>query len=96
MRVPATFPPPSDQAKFDELEKQVVEMNTNGQALNRNYNQLVELKCVLEKDEVFFRQVKSSPQLGLSPSDFPFSPVKKISCAKKMQRLLLRKVDREV
>lgn len=46
------------QAKFDELEKQVQEMNTNNQALNRNYNQLIELKAVLEKDEVFFHQVE--------------------------------------
>lgn len=32
-------------------------MVVNNQALSRNYNQLVELKCVLEKDEMFFKQV---------------------------------------
>jgi len=31
-------------------------MNTNNEALSRNYNQLIELQQVLEKDEVFFRQ----------------------------------------
>jgi len=44
------------EARFDEKEKQILEMNTHQEALHRNYNQLIELYHVLEKDEDFFSQ----------------------------------------
>jgi len=42
------------QAKFEDLEKELIQMNSNQEMLKRNYNELIELKHVLEKDNVFF------------------------------------------
>jgi len=42
------------EAKFDELEKELLQMNSNQETLDRNLNELVELQCVLEKDAWFF------------------------------------------
>eukprot|EP01112_Ceratiomyxa_fruticulosa_P019260 TRINITY_DN6281_c0_g1_i1.p1 TRINITY_DN6281_c0_g1~~TRINITY_DN6281_c0_g1_i1.p1 ORF type:complete len:870 (-),score=187.55 TRINITY_DN6281_c0_g1_i1:162-2633(-) len=44
------------EARFDELEKELLQMNSNQQMLNRNYNELIELKYVLTKDAVFFEE----------------------------------------
>eukprot|EP01125_Pyxidicula_operculata_P007322 TRINITY_DN2492_c0_g1_i3.p1 TRINITY_DN2492_c0_g1~~TRINITY_DN2492_c0_g1_i3.p1 ORF type:complete len:866 (-),score=210.00 TRINITY_DN2492_c0_g1_i3:33-2630(-) len=52
------------EAKFDELEKQIVEMNGHQDKLNHNYNQLIELKYVLIKDESFFAEALK----GITPS----------------------------
>lgn len=61
---PAKKPSMDDlENRFDELEKQLVEMKNHNETLHRNYNQLVELRHVLEKDEVFFRQAGGDRQL---------------------------------
>jgi len=44
------------EARFEDLEKELLQMNSNQEMLKRNYNELVELKHVLEKDNVFFAQ----------------------------------------
>lgn len=46
------------ESKFEDLEKQIQQMNTNQEALNRNYNQLDELKHVLQKDDDFFKEAQ--------------------------------------
>jgi V-type H+-transporting ATPase subunit a len=45
------------EARFEDYEKQLLEMNSHQQALHRNRNQLVELHHVLEKDAAFFHRV---------------------------------------
>lgn len=42
------------ETHFDELEKELIQMNTNQEMLNRNYNELIELRHVLQKDTSFF------------------------------------------
>jgi len=42
------------EGKFDELEKELIQMNTNQETLDRNSNELIELQHVLEKDAFFF------------------------------------------
>lgn len=42
------------ESHFDELEKELVQMNSNQEMLNRNHNELIELKHVLQKDGSFF------------------------------------------
>eukprot|EP01119_Soliformovum_irregulare_P000475 TRINITY_DN1032_c0_g1_i2.p1 TRINITY_DN1032_c0_g1~~TRINITY_DN1032_c0_g1_i2.p1 ORF type:complete len:833 (+),score=264.88 TRINITY_DN1032_c0_g1_i2:93-2591(+) len=42
---------------FSELESDLISMNTNQEALDRNYNELIELKHVLTKDNAFFSEV---------------------------------------
>jgi len=44
------------ESKFEELEKELVQMNSNQEMLNRNYNELIELKFVLTKDNTFFSE----------------------------------------
>jgi len=45
------------EQKLDELEKEVIEMNNNQDMLNRNYNELIELKHLLTKNTTFFSEV---------------------------------------
>mmetsp|Transcript_8545 Transcript_8545/g.21583 ORF Transcript_8545/g.21583 Transcript_8545/m.21583 type:complete len:819 (-) Transcript_8545:19-2475(-) len=59
---PESFATPSSRAhieelegKFEELEREVLQMNNNQQTLDRNYNELIELRYVLEKDADFFQ-----------------------------------------
>ena len=49
----------SFQAQFEDLEKELLQLNVNQEKLKRNCNELIELKHVLEKDSEFFEQVKS-------------------------------------
>eukprot|EP01113_Clastostelium_recurvatum_P000805 TRINITY_DN1035_c0_g1_i7.p1 TRINITY_DN1035_c0_g1~~TRINITY_DN1035_c0_g1_i7.p1 ORF type:complete len:835 (-),score=318.82 TRINITY_DN1035_c0_g1_i7:212-2716(-) len=44
------------EGRFDELEKELAQMNANQTMLNRNNNELVELQHVLTKDAVFFQE----------------------------------------
>jgi len=44
------------EAKLDEFEKDILQMNTNKENLDRSYNELTELKYVLEKDAFFFNE----------------------------------------
>jgi len=58
------------EAKFDELEKELLQMNNNQETLDRNYNELVELEYVLENNAFFFdeqdlqRAEQDETQLG--------------------------------
>lgn len=42
------------EQKFEELEKELQNMNQNQETLDRNLNELIELQYVLEKDAFFF------------------------------------------
>jgi len=44
------------EGRFDELEKELIQLNGNQQMLDRNYNELIELRHVLSTDSVFFAQ----------------------------------------
>eukprot|EP01133_Synstelium_polycarpum_P015196 gene15196-17982_t len=44
------------EARFDELEVELKQANSNQEILLRNYNELVELRHVLTKDAVFFQE----------------------------------------
>jgi hypothetical protein len=46
------------QAKLEELEAEILEVNGNSERLARSYNELVELQLVLEKAGSFFDQVR--------------------------------------
>jgi len=50
------------ESQFDELEKEQITMNTNQDMLNRNYNELIELKHVLHTDDTFFAAVGQDNQ----------------------------------
>lgn len=52
------------ESRFEEYEKQILEMNNHQQALHRNRNQLVELYHVLEKDAAFFHRVGDTGERG--------------------------------
>lgn len=44
------------EAKLEEYEKDLLEMNSSQEILDRNFNELIELKYVLEKDAYFFNE----------------------------------------
>ncbi|KAI9180406.1 hypothetical protein LWI28_004541 [Acer negundo] len=48
------------EVKLGELEAELVEMNANGEKLQRNYSELVEYKLVLQKAGEFFSSVLNS------------------------------------
>ncbi|BAT90966.1 V-type proton ATPase subunit a3 [Vigna angularis] len=47
------------EVKLTEIESELVEMNANGEKLQRSYNELVEYKLVLQKAGEFFRSAQS-------------------------------------
>lgn len=50
------------EAKLDELEAEMLEVNGNSERLARSYNELVELQLVLEKAGSFFDQARVEAQ----------------------------------
>ncbi|KAJ7978504.1 V-type proton ATPase subunit a [Quillaja saponaria] len=48
------------EVKLGELESELIEMNANGEKLQRSYNELVEYKLVLQKSGEFFHSAQSS------------------------------------
>ncbi|KAF2069868.1 hypothetical protein CYY_008808 [Polysphondylium violaceum] len=44
------------EARFDELEVELKQVNGNQETLQRNFNELIELRHVLMKDAVFFQE----------------------------------------
>lgn len=54
----------SVQAKLEELEAEMLEVNGNSERLARSYNELVELQLVLEKAGSFFDQARIDAQVG--------------------------------
>lgn len=49
------------QATFEKLENELKEVNSNAEALKRNYLELTELKHILKKTQVFFDEVCFKP-----------------------------------
>lgn len=45
------------EATFEKIESELKEVNTNAEALRRNYLELTELKEVLRKTQIFFAEV---------------------------------------
>ena len=45
------------QVKFEKLENELKEVNSNAETLKRNYLELTELKHILKKTQVFFDEV---------------------------------------
>jgi V-type H+-transporting ATPase subunit a len=50
------------EVKLGELEAELIELNANGEKLQRTYNELVEYKLVLEKAGEFFHSTLSTAQ----------------------------------
>jgi len=42
------------EAKLEEIEKELIQLSGNQETLDRNYNELIEMRHVLEKDTAFF------------------------------------------
>eukprot|EP01114_Cavostelium_apophysatum_P022526 TRINITY_DN817_c0_g1_i1.p1 TRINITY_DN817_c0_g1~~TRINITY_DN817_c0_g1_i1.p1 ORF type:complete len:810 (-),score=258.95 TRINITY_DN817_c0_g1_i1:55-2484(-) len=53
------------ETQFEDIEKELNQMNNNQEVLNRNYNELIEMKHVLTKDSAFF----SEATVDLSDAD---------------------------
>ncbi|XP_050366507.1 V-type proton ATPase subunit a3 [Argentina anserina] len=51
------------EVKLGELEAELIEINANGDKLQRSYNELVEYKLVLQKAGEFFHSAESSARL---------------------------------
>lgn len=45
------------EATFEKIESELRDVNTNAEALKRNFLELSELKEVLKKTQVFFQEV---------------------------------------
>ena len=52
------------EARLEQEEAELTVANNSAQMLERNRNELVELKHVLEKDQYFFQDVQAGPQEG--------------------------------
>nr|XP_053639529.1 V-type proton ATPase 116 kDa subunit a 1-like isoform X3 [Cherax quadricarinatus] len=51
------------EVKFEKLENELKEVNSNAEALKRNYLELTELKHILKKTQVFFDEALYPPNL---------------------------------
>lgn len=51
-------PFPISQANFEKIENELKEINTNQEALKRNFLELTELKFILRKTQQFFDEVR--------------------------------------
>ncbi|KAK9942683.1 hypothetical protein M0R45_008336 [Rubus argutus] len=51
------------EVKLGELEAELIEINANGEKLQRSYNELIEYKFVLQKAGEFFHSAESSARL---------------------------------
>lgn len=47
------------KATFEKLENEMKEINSNSEALKRNFLELTELKHILRKTQAFFDEVRS-------------------------------------
>lgn len=56
------------RAEFDELERELIQMNSNQEALTKEYNIAVEMKHVLQKDSSFFIGVPDASPIQESTS----------------------------
>ncbi|XP_053870197.1 V-type proton ATPase 116 kDa subunit a 1 isoform X3 [Malaclemys terrapin pileata] len=51
------------EANFEKIENELKEINTNQEALKRNFLELTELKCILRKTQQFFDEQMADPDL---------------------------------
>ena len=54
------------QATFEKLENEMKEVNSNAEALKRNYLELTELKHILRKTQGFFEEVRKPFKMATS------------------------------
>lgn len=59
------------EATFEKIESELKEVNTNAEALRRNYLELTELKEVLKKTHVFFSEVSGVSLVSDESVQFP-------------------------
>ena len=59
----------SCQATFEKLENEMKEINSNAEALKRNFLDLTELKHILRKTQSFFEEVQASTDRRSRRSD---------------------------
>ena len=64
------------QARLDELEKELLEINANSERLQRSYSELLELQLVLEKAGSFF----DDAQHRASAAQFERAPAAAADC----------------
>lgn len=50
------------QAKVDELEHELLELNANSDRLRRSYNELLELQLVIDRAGMFFDDVRHTAE----------------------------------
>uniref|UniRef100_A0A4W3H941 V-type proton ATPase subunit a n=1 Tax=Callorhinchus milii TaxID=7868 RepID=A0A4W3H941_CALMI len=77
---PADFEPLSLlllQASFEKLENELKEINTNQEALKRNFLELTELKCILRRTQQFFDEVGFSLESKSIKMDFVAGVIKR-------------------
>lgn len=53
------------QATFEKLENEMKEVNSNAEALKRNFLELTELKHILRKTQAFFEEVSTCTSLSM-------------------------------
>ncbi|XP_018023918.1 V-type proton ATPase 116 kDa subunit a 1 isoform X3 [Hyalella azteca] len=58
------------EANFEKLENELKEVNSNAEALKRNYLELTELRHILKKTQVFFDEAMYPP--NLPPDQAPY------------------------
>lgn len=56
----------SSQASFEKLENELKEINTNQEALKKNFLELTELKHILRRTQQFFDEVSSTVSVVLA------------------------------
>lgn len=59
------------QAKLDELESELLEINGNSERLQRSHSELMELQLVLEKAGGFFDDAQHRASAAQFESDLP-------------------------
>jgi V-type H+-transporting ATPase subunit a len=57
------------QTHLEERESELLQLNSNRDMLRRNYNELTELKFVLEKDNEFFQSDNSAHDVDTDHND---------------------------
>lgn len=63
------------QANFEKIENELKEINTNQEALKRNFLELTELKFILRKTQQFFDEVRLLFLLVFEQLINPHAPV---------------------
>uniref|UniRef100_A0A4W3GS35 V-type proton ATPase subunit a n=1 Tax=Callorhinchus milii TaxID=7868 RepID=A0A4W3GS35_CALMI len=65
------------EASFEKLENELKEINTNQEALKRNFLELTELKCILRRTQQFFDEVGFSLESKSIKMDFVAGVIKR-------------------